>query len=157
MLCGFVGAWLLVAGPIYQAALELKDEDIERDHLHEARQKLPPAPRTSAWWWLLPPVRLIIAHRRADAYRKTFMTVLSSEDMEALMSFMNKATGWLYVAGGGLLLATKETYELVEHLRWSYLAFWILVVGLTGVSVANTALRVARSERIVHHSHTNAQ
>ena len=28
---GFFGAWLLVAGPLYQAALELSEEDISRD------------------------------------------------------------------------------------------------------------------------------
>ena len=26
---GFLSAWLLVAGPIYQAAIELEEEDVE--------------------------------------------------------------------------------------------------------------------------------
>ena len=30
---GFFGAWLLVAGPLYQAALELSEEDISRDDM----------------------------------------------------------------------------------------------------------------------------
>jgi hypothetical protein len=27
---GFLGAWLLVAGPLYQGALELREEDVDR-------------------------------------------------------------------------------------------------------------------------------
>jgi hypothetical protein len=28
---GFLGAWLLVAGPLYQGALELREEDVDRE------------------------------------------------------------------------------------------------------------------------------
>lgn len=31
--CGFLGAWLLVAGPLHQATRELEEEEIERDDL----------------------------------------------------------------------------------------------------------------------------
>jgi len=54
--CGFVGAWLLVAGPVYQAALELDAEEVARDALENAANRLPPTPQPSVWWWLIPPV-----------------------------------------------------------------------------------------------------
>jgi hypothetical protein len=28
---GFLGAWLLVAGPLYQGALELREEEVDRE------------------------------------------------------------------------------------------------------------------------------
>ena len=46
--CGFAGAWLLFGGPVYQAALELQEQDIERDRLAELgdqAQGPPPLPR----------------------------------------------------------------------------------------------------------------
>ena len=47
--CGFVGAWLLVAGPVYQAALELDAEEVARDALENAANQLPPSARPLAW------------------------------------------------------------------------------------------------------------
>jgi len=51
---GFAGAWLLVAGPIYQAAIELEAEEIERDAIRDAAQAVPGPPPNSRWWWLIP-------------------------------------------------------------------------------------------------------
>ncbi|MGH7241467.1 MAG: hypothetical protein ACREGB_04175, partial [Candidatus Saccharimonadales bacterium] len=53
---GFIGAWLLFAGPIYQAALELQDEDIEMDRIRAAGRKVEKPADVSVWWWLLPPI-----------------------------------------------------------------------------------------------------
>jgi hypothetical protein len=47
--CGFFGAWLLVAGPVYQAALELQEQDIERERLQEATAQVPAPDPVSAW------------------------------------------------------------------------------------------------------------
>lgn len=151
--CGFIGTWLLVAGPLYQAALELQDEDIEQEHLHAVRQTLPPPRPTSAWWWLFPPVRIVLARRRSDAYRRAFIAQLPDEDVESLLSFINKATGWLYVASGGLLLAINETYELCKHMEWSLAVCWLIAGVLAAGCVANTAVRMARSKRIIDRTH----
>jgi hypothetical protein len=32
-ISGFLGAWLLVAGPVYQAALEVKEQQTDRDKI----------------------------------------------------------------------------------------------------------------------------
>ena len=147
VIAGFAGGWLLVAGSIYQAALELKEEGLQRDHAEAIRAKIPKQKRSSPWWWLAPPVKLIIEHRNSEQHRKEFLATLPREDIEAMLSFINKATGWLFVASGGLLIAFKETYELIEHFKLSEPWFWILVVALSLLCFANTAVRIARSER----------
>lgn len=151
--CGFIGAWLLFAGPIYQAAIELREEDIEDERIRAAAKLITPPADISAWWWLLPPIKIVLERRRSKAYRRAFLTVLSAEDIEALVTFLNKATGWLFVAGGGLLIATKETYELVQAEHWSLVVFWITIVVLAIISLANTAYRIARSERVLSGQH----
>ena len=49
--------------------------------------------------------------------------------MAGLVRFINKATGWLYVALGALLIAVKETWELVEYNEWPTWLFWVLIVA----------------------------
>jgi hypothetical protein len=38
---GFLGAWLLVAGPLYQGALELLEEDVDREGMQASIADLP--------------------------------------------------------------------------------------------------------------------
>lgn len=147
--CGFVGAWLLVAGPIYQAAMELSEERIEREHLNATRDKIDPPREASAWWWLLPPVKIYLERRYNKEYQRAFITALPDEDIESFITFINKATGWLFVASGGLLLALKETYELIEHFELNLWVFWVTVVVLSLVAVLNTAARMAHSQKII--------
>ncbi len=52
---GFFGAWLLVAGPLYQAALELAGENISREDMAGVQPTSRPG-EPSGWWWLIPPV-----------------------------------------------------------------------------------------------------
>jgi hypothetical protein len=75
------------------------------------------------------------------------LDVLSDKDYEALTRFLHKATGWVFVALGGFLIAVTETYDLVEGSEWSLAVFWILIVVMTGLSVANAAAREARTDR----------
>ncbi len=53
---GLAGAWLLLAGSIYQAVLELRAHELAVDRL----EKIGAATRTqrvSSWWWLVPPIK----------------------------------------------------------------------------------------------------
>ncbi len=143
---GFVGGWLLVAGPVYQAALELQGEGLERDRLQAIRAKMARPAHSSAWWWLLPPAKLMIERRNSEQYRRKFLASLPKEDAEAMVAFIDKAVAWLYVALGGLCIAAKETYELVEQLHAGIGWFWVLVAVCALASVANTAIRMSRSE-----------
>jgi hypothetical protein len=148
--CGFVGAWLLFAGPIYQAALELQEQDLEMDRIRAAGAKVQPPPEISNWWWLLPPVKWWLEHRRSDMYRRQYIQALSSDDVKSLMNFMNKATGWLFVAIGGFCIAMKESYELAEHNEWSHPVFGVLVVVMGLLSILHLLMRVRGTKRILN-------
>ena len=129
LYCGFFGSWLLFAGPIFQAALELKDEDIERDRIRETAKRVATVQHVSPWWWLLPPVKLYLESVQRRRWQKEYFSLLLPEDREAFVDFTSKARGWLFVAGGALLIAGKETWELGEKLEWSHgLIFGVIVI-----------------------------
>jgi hypothetical protein len=148
---GFIGAWLLFAGPIYQAALELTAENLEidRDTIHRQTAALSQPAKVSVWWWLLPPVKIYLEQHRSDTIRHIYIQSLSTEQIEALTSFMNKASGWLFVAVGGLCIAIKETYELAEHLEWSLWLWGPLVIVLIYISIVHTILRIRQTKRLL--------
>jgi hypothetical protein len=147
--CGFVGAWLLVAGPVYQAALELREQDIERDRIEEVTHQVAAPPAVSAWWWLLPPVRYLLERRRIRRWRGDMMAALPHEDVEALVDYLNKARGWLLVGAGGSLIAVKETLELREHYDWPQYLFWTLLVVCGLLAVLHAVLSIKRSRDVL--------
>ncbi|MFC4946143.1 hypothetical protein [Pseudonocardia sp. GCM10023141] len=140
--CGFLGAWLLVAGPIFQASLELREEDIQTDQIEAASATLQDRyPRVSPWWWLVPPVGYWLRRRRRRQFRTAVMQSLNPDQLDGLFSYVNKATGWFFVAGGAALIAVKETWELVELSEWPHALFWVLIVVMPLLCVVNTAVR----------------
>jgi hypothetical protein len=54
--CGFVGAWVLVAGPVYQGAIELGEVEVDREAIRSQADATGRPARISPWWWPLPPV-----------------------------------------------------------------------------------------------------
>ena len=148
MGCRFVGAWLLVAGPMYQAGLELEAEDIEFVRIHRIMKELAPPP-ISPLWWLLPPVKLVLSRIAFYRYRNRLVERLSAADLAAMWRFSNKATGWLLVAGGGLLMAISQTRELVERFGWSALAYAGTCLSLSALCLANTLFRLAQTRRFL--------
>jgi hypothetical protein len=147
--CGFAGAWLLFGGPVYQAVLELHEQDIERDRIAEAGERIDPPRPVSRWWWLLPPVWYVLERRRRQQYRDAVLAALARPVVEALVNYIDKATAWLFVGLGGFLIAVKETWELAEHYEWPLYVFWALVVAMVAVASANAALRMARSRSVL--------
>jgi hypothetical protein len=77
------------------------------------------------------------------------MGAMPRETMLGLVSYMNKATAWFYVAAGAFLIALKETYELVEGHEWPTAVFWVLIVGMLAIAAVNTAVRVSRTHKLV--------
>ena len=148
LACRFVGAWLLVAGPTYQAGLELDAEELEFHRIHRLIQEVAPPP-VSPLWWLLPPVKLVLNRIQFNQHRNRLMERLSSADLAAMWRFSNKATGWLLVAGGGLLLAMNETRELTQLFSWSHWAYAALCAGLSILCVANTLFRLKQTRRLL--------
>jgi hypothetical protein len=141
---GFLGAWLLVAGPLYQGALQLLEEDIDREGIEASIARIPRPDPPSPWWWLLPPVMYLIARRRSNAYRRAALAQLTPAQRDQSTSFLNKATGWFTVALGAALLAAEQTWQVITRQHWPAWLFWILIIVMLGVSVLNTTLRMAR-------------
>jgi hypothetical protein len=94
-------------------------------------------------------VWFILNHRRQTVFQQAYMAALTTEDFAALVAFMEKAKGWLFVAGGALLLATKETYGFSHDLHLRRLIFFVVVLVMATVSVVGTILRIARSEKML--------
>lgn len=148
-VCGALGAWLLVAGPIYQAALELGEQEFDREQLSAAFASVPPSPRVSLWWWLLPPVAYVLQARRSRAHRQAIMDVLTPEQLRQMVTFMNKANGWFVVASGAFLLAVQQTWALQDLFGWPPLAFWVMVVALSLLCVGYVIYRMLLTDRVL--------
>ena len=138
---GFAGAWLLFTGPVYQASVELRAEREASARFEEVMSGAPAPEPVSNWWWLIPPVRLMFGAGRRDEARKAFLASLATEDLELITRYIGIARGWALVGLGALLIALKETYELVEHYEWPLPVYWLLVVvtlvaalGVVGIS-----------------------
>jgi hypothetical protein len=144
----FIGAWLLFAGPIYQAALELQEEDIEIDRIRAAGATVQKPPKASMWWWVFPPAKIYLESRRRKDFERRVMGALSLEDFEAMVSFRNKSNGWLYVALGGFCIACKETYELMHANEWSNAVFFVLIGVMLVVSIGHLVIRVKRTSAL---------
>jgi hypothetical protein len=151
----FAGAWLLVAGPVYQAALELTAEEVERDAISAAKDQVE-LPRMSAWWWLLPPVGYLLSRRQHRVYRVSVMTSLTRQQLEQLVRFADKANGWIFIALGAFLVAIADTWQIRELYRWPlWLYILVMAVMLFGCAF-NTAVRMKRSHDILQDSGTEA-
>jgi hypothetical protein len=137
----FAGAWLLVAGPLYQGSVELNELDVDREGIQGKTQAAQTTQnRPSAWWWLLPPVMYVLHRRWYRALRREILSQLTQTQREQLTSFQSKATGWFTVAGGATLLAAGETWQIVKHYDWPVWAFSLLMVVMLAAAVLSTAV-----------------
>jgi hypothetical protein len=144
----FAGAWLLVAGPLYQGSVELNELDMDREGIQgkAAAARTTQAP-PSAWWWLLPPVMYLLHRRWYRALRQEMLAQLTQTQREQLTSFQSKSTGWFTVAAGATLLAVGETWQLVEHYDWPVWVFWLLIVVMLSAAVLTTAVLMVSAAR----------
>ncbi|HVW46088.1 MAG TPA: hypothetical protein VHA76_03475 [Solirubrobacterales bacterium] len=139
--CGFLGAWLLVAGPLDQAVREVEDNEFEHDAITEAASRVEEPPQVSGWWLLLPPVWWWLRKRREDRYRRSVAAEMADRDLLAFLNFRDVLNAWAYVAAGASLIAVKETWELHEAYEWPEWVFWVLVVFMLVLCVGTTRLR----------------
>lgn len=145
---GLFGAWLLLAGSIYQAVLELRAHELAVERLQEVGA-LARTQRVSGWWWLFPPLKLYLERRRATAKKEVYFNALSVVEFESLVSFLNKTTGWLCVALGGLMIAIKETHQFCHDRHVGEIAFALGVGALAGLCVLFTRVRVTSSDQLL--------
>jgi hypothetical protein len=143
----FAGAWLLVAGPLYQGSVELDELDVDREGIKTTALGAA-AGRPSPWWWLLPPVMYVLHRRWTRQFRRVTMEQLTETQLDQITTFRNKATGWYTVAIGALLLAAGESWQVTRHYDWPVWVFWLLMVVMLGASLLNTAVRMIRD----HHA-----
>lgn len=143
---GFLGAWLLVAGPLYQGVLELREEDTDQTGADPTSPIAPPPP-PPPWWWFLPPVMLVLRRRRSIAYHRTILTALTPQQRERRDRFIRKATGWFVVAVGGSLIAIKETWELTAHNEWHLAVFVVVLIVMLALVGGNTVWQASRWSR----------
>lgn len=146
---GFLGAWLLVAGPLYQASVELEEEDFERDSFSQAAQTVAAPAPVSRWWWLIPPLGYLLHRQRARSYRELVIRAISRDQREQLVQFSAKATGWGFVAAGAFFIAVKETWELHELYQWPVALFWILIPAMVVLAALQTAVRQKRNRELL--------
>ena len=84
----FAGAWLLVAGPLYQGSVELDELDVDREGIEGIKAS---AVRTAQgravawrwWWWLLPPVMYVLHRRWTTAFRQATFAQLTQTQSSA--------------------------------------------------------------------------
>lgn len=146
--CGFVGAWLLVLGPLNQAIRELEEEEFERDAIARAEREVEVPPRVSLWWLVAPPVYVVLRRRRDGVYKKRVRDAMSPEDVRAFAHLRDVASAWFLVAAGASLIAVKETWELAEAYEWPEWSFWALLAGMLALAGVVVVARVRRSDRI---------
>ena len=144
---GFFGAWLLVAGPLYQGALELREEEVDREEIEATKTRVARPQPPSPWWWLFPPAMYLIRSRQSRRFRDDVIAQLSPLQREQFTRFMNKAAGWFTVAAGGTLLAADQTWRVVEQYGWPVWLFWIILAVMLGGCVVNMAVRMIRDEQ----------
>lgn len=139
--CGFLGAWLLVAGPLDQAVREIADQEFRQEALEEAKGQVDEPEPVSRWWLLLPPVWWIKRQRRESIYRHRLGEAMEPGDLLALLSVKDVLNAWLYVAVGAALIGVKETWELHEAYEWPEWVFFALIIGMAILCVGGTAIR----------------
>ena len=154
---GFAGSWLLVAGPVDQAAIDFQAEDVERDAIQKAADATTKPPTFSRWWWLIPPVGYALQVRRSRIYRRSVMDGLTSTQMEQLVRFGNKATGWILISVGALLVALTETWTLRDVYDWPLAIYVLVVVVMLLASASYTAIRLRRTDDLMRRSNRSAQ
>ena len=145
---GFLGSWLLVAGPLFQGVLEVRDQEIDQEEVRAAIAGIEPGPRPSRWWWLIPPLMFAKSRRRSEAYWQEALAILPANQAALIAGLRPKMYGWFIVSLGASFLAMKETWELAEHYEWSTWVYVGVVVMLGLLAIVNASVGGARrSER----------
>ncbi|HWH20683.1 MAG TPA: hypothetical protein VN671_09120 [Solirubrobacterales bacterium] len=139
--CGFLGAWLLVAGPLDQAVREIDEQEFRPESLEEAKEQVAEPEPISKWWLLLPPVWWYLRRRREGNYRRQIGEAMEPGDRLALLTIKDILNAWLYVAVGAALIGIKETWELHEAYEWPESVFCALVVLMVVLCVGATTIR----------------
>ena len=144
--CGFVGAWLLVAGAIYQAAIDLSEVKVDSAMIRAAANTIPAATKVSPWWWLLPPVAYVMTTNRQRAWRLQIMASLTPEKRAEFLTYSNAALGWFVVGAGAALIGFQEAAELAEIMEWPGATTIPLIAAAAALGLGFTVRRMHISQ-----------
>lgn len=147
--CGFVGAWVLVAGPMYQGAVELGELGRGTAAIRTHANAIPHT-RISPWWWLLPPIAYAMTKRRENAWQEQVLASLTARQRAEFITYSNKAAGWFVVGAGAALIGVKETVELVETLEWPGATSIALIMAAAVIALSFTVRRIHLTDRALH-------
>lgn len=136
-----IGAWLLFAAPLLQATTELHEEVAGWEAIRNRFQTSNKIniKQISLWWWLLPPVKIMLERRKISKIKQAYADITLSDDThKALRHFSLKANGWIGVTLGGWLVAISTTWELVENVELGIKTWVFLLLLLTYTSILFT-------------------
>lgn len=77
------------------------------------------------------------------------MHVLTPAQMEQLVRYANKSTGWILIASGAFLVELKETWSPKEIYRWPGPVYVLVVVFMLVPCALNTLVRQRRTHDIM--------
>src|ERR1700753_2105137 len=92
----------MVTWPLSQATLELGQDEAEMARIRAIASNVEGPPPISNWWWVLPPVRVVLSLRRNEALRRQLSEVFTEADYETASAYVRKAMGWLLVGAWGI-------------------------------------------------------
>jgi hypothetical protein len=135
-----IGAWLLVLGPMYQGAIELRALQAGTEKF----KQLGRPPRVSHWWWLVPPIHFALQRREEHRFFVEARAKLTRDDLESLVRFIEKAAGWWVVTLGALLIAVSLMIRMVG-LLWALVGSPLIVAAF----VALVAYRIRTAAEVI--------
>ena len=141
-----IGAWLLFGAPLLQSVTELYEELDKREQLvkkinnYNSRKTIK---SISFWWWLFPPIKIILEKNKIKKIKKMTDNNLSEETQNKLYRLSIKANGWSGVTLGGWLVAVSTSWSFVQsmHLAVSY---WLFIICLGSYTSIFTVIRAFR-------------
>lgn len=144
----FVASWLVCSFSLYQGAYHVWSSDSRLKILAaQASKQVPP---TCRWTRLLPP---LWAHLEKKRLRKIARMIVVDKDTENhLLDFMNRATGWFYIALAGWIRMVTSLWTLLTDVdtHTTVLLFLTLIPAATFLAYLNVRLRLnsKQSERM---------
>ncbi len=143
-ILSLLGEWLLFTFPMYQGLMELDDY---RNFFSKFDNYRMDYKKISPWFWILPPLKIILERNRAMKVIKKFVT--SEHDIKVLMSFIDKATAWYYVSLGGWFKVVTSIYEILteNHVKLFIPVFLVLIIIATSSGFISAYYRIGSHRR----------
>ncbi|WP_282800725.1 hypothetical protein [Lactococcus lactis] len=137
----FIAKWLLFAFPLYQAYIELIEQ---QKFLNKIVRKSKKYPKISPWYWVIPPLKITLEKKRGLTILSEGL--ISKRDFEDSIIFGRKATAWFYVSIAGLLEGVAAVYEVFHSFGYqiSYFKLVFISVLVAAICIINIRNRIKK-------------